>query len=186
MTEIVESIVIPQRAPSSPVKSISPLLAPSFTEEPLSVPHGQLAIRSLPRLRRDVGLKSSLPSGWGLEDIGMPYRKFDRTELLQVAGLGEATAWADVFPGAWLLCDTMAVEGPLLTSALNLASRGDSSACLCKEARRRNLNRLLCITAYRCKSSVVSNSWTIFGEDVWAPCFSSRASSGASCEQITN
>lgn len=86
-----------------------PLLAQSLTDMFLSVPAVQLATLSLPRLRRDMGLKSSLPSGWGLEDMGMPYRKFDRTELLEVAGLDDVTTWAAVFPVPWLLC-VMAVE----------------------------------------------------------------------------
>lgn len=86
---------------------ILPLLAQSLTDVLLSV---QLASLSLPRLRRDMGLKSRLPSGWGLEDMGMPYRKFERTELLEVAGLDDVTTGAVVFPGPWLLCVMMAVE----------------------------------------------------------------------------
>ena len=42
--------------------------------------------------------------------MGMPYRKFDRTELLEEAGLDEVTAWALVFPGPRLLGVMTAVE----------------------------------------------------------------------------
>lgn len=100
------------------------MLPPSFPVEPFSV---QLASLSLPRLRRVAGLKSSLLSGWGLEDMGIPYRKFDRTELLAVAGLGEVTAFA----APWLLgVMTAAAEELLFTSMLGLASLDKSSACL--------------------------------------------------------
>ena len=87
-----------------------PLLAQSLTDMFLSAPAVQLASLSLPRLRKDMGLKSSLLSGWGLEDMGMPYRKFDRTELLEVAGLDDVATWAVVFPGPWPLGVTAALE----------------------------------------------------------------------------
>lgn len=36
--------------------------------------------------------------------MGIPYRKLDRTELLEEAGLDDVTAWAAAgFPGPWLL-----------------------------------------------------------------------------------
>lgn len=38
----------------------------------------------------------------------MPYRKFERTELLEVAGLDDETAGVVVFTGPWLLCVMMA------------------------------------------------------------------------------
>lgn len=86
---------------------ILPVLERSLTDEPLSV---QAASLSLPRLRSDMGLKSSLLSGWGLEDMGIPYRKFERTELVEVAGVDDVTTWAVVFTGQWLLCIMTAVE----------------------------------------------------------------------------
>lgn len=43
--------------------SNSPLLAESLADALLSVPVVQPAALSLPRLRRDMGLKSSFPSG---------------------------------------------------------------------------------------------------------------------------
>ena len=122
--------------PSDPHTHTSPLLVPSL-EHVLSVPAVQLASLSLPRLRRDKGLKSSLLSGWGLEDMGMPYRKSDRTELLEVAGLDDGAAGAGVFPAPWPLGVTVAaVEVLWLTSVLDLASRDRSSAGLSR--RRRN------------------------------------------------
>lgn len=42
--------------------------------------------------------------------MGMPYRKLDRTELLEVAGLDDVTTWGVVFPGPWLLGVMTAVE----------------------------------------------------------------------------
>lgn len=42
--------------------------------------------------------------------MGMPYRKLDRMELLEVAGLEDVTTWAVVFPGPWLLGVMTAVE----------------------------------------------------------------------------
>lgn len=112
-----------------------PLFAQSLADMFLSV---QLASLSLPRLRRDMGLKSNLLSGWGLEDMGMPYRKFDRTELLEVAGLDDVTTWALLFPGQWLT----AGEALWPASALDLASRGRSSAGLSTEteSKRRRKN----------------------------------------------
>lgn len=40
----------------------------------------------------------------------MPYRKLDRTELLEEAGLDDVTTWEAVFPELWLLGVMTAVE----------------------------------------------------------------------------
>lgn len=40
----------------------------------------------------------------------MPYRKLDRTELLEVAGLDDVTTWEAAFPGPWLLAVMTPVE----------------------------------------------------------------------------
>lgn len=124
--------------PFPPHTDILPLFAQSLTDVLiLSVPAVQLASLSLPRLRSDMGLKSNLPSRWGLEDMGMPYRKLDRTELLEVAGLDDVTTWAVVFPGPWLLGVMTAVEELWLTSVLDLASRDKSSAGLYADTKSR-------------------------------------------------
>lgn len=55
----------------------------------------------------------------------MPYRKLDRTELLEEAGLDEdddVTTWEVAFPGVLLLG-----EGFRLLSVVALGSRGKSS-----------------------------------------------------------
>lgn len=55
----------------------------------------------------------------------MPYRKLDRTELLEEAGLDEdddVTTWEEAFPGVLLLG-----EGFRLLSVVALGSRGKSS-----------------------------------------------------------
>lgn len=78
----------------------------------LSVPDVQPVALSLPRLRKDMPLKSSFPSGWGLDDMGIPYRKLDRTELLEVEGLDDVTTGGADFMGPWLLA-VMAVVAEL-------------------------------------------------------------------------
>lgn len=62
-----------------------PELTASFPQQLFSAAALQVLGLSLPRLSNETGLKSSFPSGEGLEDMGMPYRKFDRTELLEAA-----------------------------------------------------------------------------------------------------
>lgn len=119
---------------SEPHTQVLPLFAQSLTDV-LSVPDAQLDALSLPRLRRDMGLKSSFPSGWGLEDMGMPYRKLDRTELQEVAGLDDVTTWEAAFPGPWLLGVMVAVEELWLTSMLVFVPRDKSSVALRTETK---------------------------------------------------
>lgn len=97
----------------------------------LSSPPAQLSFTavfsalSLPRLRKDMALRSSFPSGWGLEDMGMPYRKLDRTELLDEDGTAAA---ATATAAAAALTGTCALA--LWLTSVVLASRGRSSAGL--------------------------------------------------------
>lgn len=69
----------------------------------------------------------------------MPYRKLDRTELLEEAGLDEdddVTTWEEAFPGVLLLG-----EGFRLLSVVALESRGKSSAGLKKQERKKKKNK---------------------------------------------
>lgn len=64
----------------------------------------------------------------------MPYRKLDRTELLEEAGLDEdddVTTWEEAFPGVLLLG-----EGFRLLSVVALGSRDKSSAGLNKQKEK--------------------------------------------------
>lgn len=65
----------------------------------------------------------------------MPYRKLDRTELLEEAGLDEdddVTTWEEAFPGVLLLG-----EGFRLLSVVALGSRGNSSGLNNKQQRQK-------------------------------------------------
>lgn len=65
----------------------------------------------------------------------MPYRKLDRTELLEEAGLDEdddVTTWEEAFPGVLLLG-----EGFRLLSVVALGSRDKSSAGLNKQKEKK-------------------------------------------------
>lgn len=65
----------------------------------------------------------------------MPYRKLDRTELADVAGLDDVTTWEAAFPTPWLL-GVMAAEELWVTSVLVLVSRDKSSVGLDTERTR--------------------------------------------------
>ena len=82
-----------------------------------------------------------LSRGWGLDDMGMPYRKLDSTELPAVTeeqeeeegGLEDmADPWGCWgFAGLpWGPGDSFAGDGLWLTSTLGLESRGESSGGL--------------------------------------------------------
>ena len=110
----------------------------------MSPPVAMAPARSLPRLRRQTGLMSRLLSrGWGLEDMGMPYRKLESTELLAVmeeeeeeeGGLEDVEGpWGGWGLAAlpWAPGDSLAGEGLWLRSAAGLDSRGESADGLWK------------------------------------------------------
>lgn len=59
-----------------------PLSAHSLVCTAFSSADAHMPSLSLPMLCSDVGFRSILLSGWGWEDMGMPYRKLESIELL--------------------------------------------------------------------------------------------------------
>lgn len=74
----------------------------------------------------------------------MPYRKLDRTELADVAGLDDVTTWEAAFPTPWLLgVMAAAAEELWVTSVLVLVSRDKSSVGL--DTERTRFYRFVCL-----------------------------------------